>query len=99
MLAPGHVSRLLGERQRRQFGRNEQTNRREEVPPEEALNRSLEAQRKQLNSLVAQYAHLKGMPHSHVHAGLRRECGGPQLAQCSTEQVDQRIRTIKTWLG
>ena len=99
LLEPDQVSRLLAERQRRQIRRNEQTNRREKVPPEEALHRSLEAQRKQLNSLVAQYAHLKGMPHSHVHAGLRRECGGPQLAQCSTEQVDQRIRTIKTWLG
>ena len=28
---------------------------------------------KQLNSLVAQYARTKGVPHSHVHAELRRE--------------------------
>ena len=98
LLEPDQVSRLLAERQRRQVRRHEQTMHREKVPPEEALHRSLAAQRKELNLLVAQYARLNGKPHSHVHAALRRECGGPPLAQCTTEQVDKRIRTIKEWL-
>ena len=63
-----------------------------------SLHRRMAAQRKELNSLVAQYARLKGTPHSHVHASLRRECGGPAVAQCTSEQVADRISTIKAWL-
>lgn len=99
LLEPDQVSRLLAERQRRQVRRHEQTMRREKVPPAEALHRTLAAQRKELNSLVAQYARVQGTPHSHVHAALRRDCGGPALAQCTSEQVDKRIGTIKKWLG
>ncbi len=51
--------------------------RRERVPQEVSLHRALEARRKELNSLVAQVARVRGVPHSHVHAGLRREAGGP----------------------
>lgn len=99
LLEPDQVAHLLAERQRRQVRRHEQTMRREKVAPEEVLHRSLSVKRKELNSLVAQYARLKGTPHSHVHAGLRRECGGPALGQCTSDQVDQRIRLAKKWLG
>lgn len=99
LLEPDQVSRLLAERQRRQVRRHEQVARSEKVPPEEALHRRLAAQRKELNSLVAQYARLQGSPHSHVHAALRRECGGPALAQCTSDQLDKRTRTIRKWLG
>ena len=61
------------------------------------LDRALEARRKELNSLVAQYARVTGVPHSHVHAELRRQCGGPPLARATTEQVEQRIALIRTW--
>ena len=63
------------------------------------LHQTLTRQRKELNSLVAQYARVQGRPHSHAHAALRRECGGPPVAQATTEQLDARIRTIKRWLG
>jgi superfamily II DNA or RNA helicase len=99
LLEPDQVAHLLEERQRRQTVRHERTMRRDKVPPEQALHRQLADKRKELNSLVAQYARLKGTPHSHVHAGLRRECGGPPLGQASLDQVDARIRTIKRWLG
>lgn len=99
LLEPDQVAHLLEERQRRQTVRHERTMRRDKVPPEQALHRQLADKRKELNSLVAQYARLKGAPHSHVHAGLRRECGGPPLGQASLDQVDARIRTIKRWLG
>ena len=99
LLEPDQVAHLLEERQRRQTVRHERTMRRDKVPPEQALHRQLADKRKELNSLVAQYARLKGTPHSHVHAGFRRECGSPPFGQASLDQVDARIRTIKRWLG
>lgn len=95
LLEPEQVTRLLTERQRRQVRRHE----RERPGPGGALHETLARQRKELNSLVAQYARSQGRPHSHVHAGLRRECGGPPVARATTEQLAARIRTIKRWLG
>ncbi|WP_341728110.1 DEAD/DEAH box helicase [Brooklawnia sp.] len=99
LLESDQVAHLLEERQRRQVARHERTMRKEKVPAEQALHRQLADKRKELNSLVAQYARLKGTPHSHVHANLRRECGGPPLGQATSAQVDARLRTIKRWLG
>ena len=76
--------------------RRERDDRR--VEPEVALHRALASKRKELNSLVSQYARLKGVPHSHVHADLRRECGGPSLAKASQGEVDERVRAIRAWL-
>ena len=67
------------------------------MAPEVSLHRALAARRKELNSLVAQYARRTGVPHSHVHANLRRECGGPPLASATSEQVQQRIALIRRW--
>ncbi|MBP8920526.1 MAG: ATP-dependent helicase, partial [Micropruina sp.] len=97
LLEADQISHLLRERQRRQVTRHERTERREKVAPEVSLHRALEARRKELNSLVAQYARVTGVPHSHVHAELRRQCGGPPLARATTEQVEQRIALIRTW--
>ena len=96
LLEPNQVSVLLADRQRRQLRRRERDDRKAE--PEVALHRAIASKRKELNSLVAQYARLKGIPHSHVHADLRRECGGPKLAQASQGEVDQRIVAIRGWL-
>ena len=90
------ISALLADRQRRQLKRRERDDRKAE--PEVALHRALASSRKELNSLVAQYARLKGVPHSHVHADLRRECGGPALAQASQAEVEQRVKAIRVWL-
>lgn len=98
LLDADQVKVVLAERQRRQVNRHDKQLRREKVPQSEALHRRITAQRKELNSLVAQYARLKGTPHSHVHANLRRECGGPALAQCTSQQVADRISLIKAWL-
>lgn len=96
LLDPGQVSALLAERQRRQLRRRERDDRKAE--PEVALHRAMASKRKELNSLVSQYARLKGVPHSHVHADLRRECGGPKLAQASQAEVEERIRAMRAWL-
>ena len=97
LLETDQIAQLLRERQRRQASRHDRTERRDKVPPEVSLHRALATRRKELNSLVAQYARVHGVPHSHVHAELRRECGGPPLGQATTEQVDQRIAKLRTW--
>ncbi|MGA4506584.1 DEAD/DEAH box helicase [Propionibacteriaceae bacterium G1746] len=98
LLESDQISTLLAERQRRHLARAKKQEQREKVPEEVSLHRALESSRKQLNSLVAQYARVTGKPHSHVHADLRRECGGPPLGRATTDQVDHRIRVIKRWL-
>ncbi len=99
LLEPDQVATLLAERQRRQLARADRRARAEKVPEEVSLFRALEGRRKELNSLVSQVARVRGVPHSHVHAGLRRETGGPSLAQATTEQVDARIRLARQWLA
>ncbi len=97
LLEPDQVRDLLKERQRRQLKRQERQDKKEHVAPEVSLHRALEAKRKELNSLVSQYARSRGIPHSHIHAELRRQAGGPPLSRASTDQVDSRIRLIRKW--
>ncbi|RRD51440.1 DEAD/DEAH box helicase [Arachnia propionica] len=96
LLEPDQVSALLADRQRRQIRRRERKDPKSQ--PEVPLHRALASQRKELNSLVSQLARLEQRPHSHVHADLRRECGGPPLAQATTEQVAERIAQARKWL-
>jgi len=95
---PDQIGHLLRERQRRQVARHDRQEKRERVDPQTSLFRALAARRKELNSLVAQCARVRGVPHSHVHADLRRQCGGPPLAQATTEEVDARIALARAWL-
>ncbi|MFT8394617.1 DEAD/DEAH box helicase [Propionibacterium sp.] len=97
LLEPDQVRTLLQDRQRRQLSRQDKQDRKDKVPAEVSLHRVLESARRELNSLVSQYARTAGMPHSHVHAALRRECGGPVLARCSTEQVHERTERVRQW--
>jgi len=94
LLEPDQVSRLLSERQRRQIARRDRLDR-GPAPREQSLARALEARRKELNSLVSQYARVVGVPHSHIHADLRRHCGGPSLPAATTEQVEARIIELR----
>lgn len=96
LLDAQQVSTLLADRQRRQLRRRERSDRKAE--PDVALHRAMASKRKELNSLVSQYARLKGVPHSHVHADLRRECGGPSLAKATQAEVEERVRSIRAWL-
>ncbi|MGV8847792.1 DEAD/DEAH box helicase [Tessaracoccus sp.] len=98
LLEPDQVSSLLQDRQAKQVRRRDQQDRKERAEPAVALHRALEGKRKELNSLVGQYARTSGVPHSHVHANLRRECGGPSLAEASQDQVDQRVVAVRRWL-
>lgn len=99
LLDTEQISHLLKERQARHVARASRAEKRAKVTPEESLHRALATRRKELNTLVAQYARVSERPHSHVHSELRRACGGPPLAQASTEQVDARITQVRRWLG
>ncbi len=98
LLDSEQIGHLLRERQTRQINRHARAEKRDKLAPEASLHRALATRRKELNMLVSQHARIKGMPHSHVHAELRRQCGGPALAQATTEQVDARIALIRDWL-
>ena len=104
LLEPEQVVSLLRDRQRKQVARHDRAVRKEPGTKRTerdtvALHRLLEGRRRELNSLVAQYARVTGTPHSHVHAALRRECGGPPLAQATSEQVDVRLEAVRRWLA
>ncbi|MFN2319876.1 MAG: ATP-dependent helicase, partial [Dermatophilaceae bacterium] len=53
--------------------------------------------RKELNSLVAAYARKTGDPHASIHLDLRRASGGPEVPSATSEQVTDRIETIRRW--
>jgi superfamily II DNA or RNA helicase len=99
LLEPDQVRTVLGERQRRQMLRQERQARKEKVPEAVSLHRAMAEKRAELNRLVSQLARVRGIPHSHVHASLRRETRGPALATASSEQVDARIRLARRWLS
>ena len=90
------VATLLNERQAKQ-SRQTKGSTRPTNPAPVSAHRALAAQRKELNSLVAAYAKKTGAPHANVHMELRRACGGPELAQASSEQVTERIDRIRRW--
>lgn len=98
LLDTEQIAQVLKDRQARHIKRSQKAEARAHVSPEESLHRALATKRKELNTLVGQYARMSEKPHSHVHADLRRACGGPPLAQASSEQVDARIAQVRRWL-
>jgi len=97
ILEPDQVRELLQQRQARQSRRSAERERAlpeaERTPP--ALYRTLKEQRTLLNSLVGMRAKLTGEPHGLVHAELRRECGGPAVAQATVSQLQARIDLLR----
>jgi len=92
LLEPDQVAVLLREHQTKQSARNPG------AAAPVAAHRALAAQRKELNKLVAAYARKTTSPHAMVHHDLRRVCGGPTLEAANSDQVAQRIDTIRKWL-
>jgi superfamily II DNA or RNA helicase len=94
ILEPDQVRDLLQQRQARQ-SRRTATNPASEQPPDKPLYRTLKEQRSVLNGLVGMRAKLSGDPHGHVHAELRRICGGPAVAQATVTQLQARIDYLR----
>ena len=96
ILEPDQVRDVLQARQQRQSRRAAE--RPASQPSPQALYRSLTEQRSLLNSLVGLRAKLTGQPHGHIHAELRRQCGGPAVGQATVAQLQARIDTLRRQL-
>jgi superfamily II DNA or RNA helicase len=107
LLEPDQVALLLRQRQARQL---EEQKRRTSTqpavgtasappPPRRSVSvHERRAQlRRELNALVAAHHHRTGRPHGMIHSELRKACGGPPTATASTEELEQRIATIRSW--
>lgn len=95
LLEPDQVSHLLQQRQ------SEHQNKKGSAAPAAqpvALHRQAATLRKELHKLVAAYSHKSGAPHAHIHADLRRHCGGPEVGKATSDQVQERITKIRNWL-
>ncbi|MEE6272844.1 DEAD/DEAH box helicase [Georgenia sp. MJ206] len=53
--------------------------------------------RKELSTLVSAWSRRSGTPHGVVHTELRSRCGGPEVAQARTEEIEARIALLRRW--
>ncbi len=93
LLEPDQVAHVLRDRQSKQV----RTDGGREAAATVAAHRALAEHRKELNKLVSAYARKAGQSHAIVHAELRRTCGGPELATAHSDQVQERIGTLRKW--
>ncbi len=96
ILEPDQVRELLRQRQARQARRTRGRPPQADVDTSPApLYRTLGEQRRLLNSLVGMRAKVSGEPHGHIHAELRRICGGPEVARATVQQLQARIEHLR----
>lgn len=55
------------------------------------------AKRKELSHLVSSWSRRSGDSHALIHSKLRTRCGGPEIAQATTEQIEARIALLREW--
>ena len=55
------------------------------------------AKRKELQHLVSTWSRRSGDTHATIHSRLRSRCGGPEVAQATTEQIEARIALLREW--
>lgn len=107
ILEPDQVRTVLQHRETRQDRRRTRSHVQSLAPERanaavssfEPIHRTLKEQRKLLNSLVGIVAKLRSEPHGHVHARLRRQCGGPPVGQASVTQLQKRIDALRKELA
>jgi len=91
VLSPEELREALRHRQARQ-GRRAEAQPAQRPP---ALYRTLAEQRSLLHSLVGLHAKRTGQPHGHIHAELRRTCGGPEVSRATVAQLQARIDRLR----
>ena len=100
LLEPDQVTDLLRARQADQVKRQK---RQGAAAAQRAHNagvddhRRRQAARKELSSLVSAWSRRSGKPHGVVHTELRSSCGGPEVAQARTEEIEARIALLRRW--
>ena len=100
LLDPDQVATLLHDRQVKQFKAQRAAQKAQgqrDDNSQVADYRQRAAKRKELNRLVAQYSRRTSQPHAAIHAELRRRCGGPQVAQATTEDIAKRVTMLRAW--
>ena len=100
LLEPEQVTALLRQRQDKQIEAQKKqaaaaAKRRAGSGVDDARRRA--AARRELSRLVAAWARRSGRPHGVIHNDLRRVCGGPEVAQASTEEIVRRVETLRRW--
>ncbi len=98
LLDADQVGQLLRQRQHEQQSRRKA--RGTAVPAAEPLvvdHRQLTELRGQLAKNVSAWAARTGMPHGQVHTELRRQCGGPAVAQANEDQLQRRLQKLQDW--
>ncbi|MFC3299691.1 DEAD/DEAH box helicase [Arthrobacter agilis] len=98
LLDADQVGQLLRQRQHEQQSRRKA--RGPAVPAAEPLvvdHRQLTELRGQLAKNVSAWAARTGMPHGQVHTELRRQCGGPAVAQADEDQLQRRLQKLQDW--
>ncbi len=99
ILEPDQVRELLKARQARQSrraaSRRASAGPADDRPEDKPMYRNLKEQRAVLNGLVGVRSKLSGEPHAHIHADLRRTCGGPAVAQATVSQLQDRIDFLR----
>lgn len=100
LLDPEQVATILHQRQAKQLAqqrRELEALRKREKNSQIAEHRRRANLRKELSSLVAQWARRSGEPHANIHASLRRRCGGPAVPQASVAELEKRVELIRKW--
>ncbi|WP_043446037.1 MULTISPECIES: DEAD/DEAH box helicase [Arthrobacter] len=98
LLDADQVGQLLRQRQQEQQSRRK--SRPAAAPAAEPLvvdHRQLTELRGQLAKNVSAWAARTGMPHGQVHTELRRQCGGPAVAQANEDQLQRRLQKLQDW--
>lgn len=100
LLEPEQVATLLKARQEEQIAqqkREAQARRQRDTNAGISEHRLRAARRKELQNLVSSWARRSNSTHAVIHSQLRQRCGGPEVAQATTEQIEARIALLREW--
>lgn len=100
LLDADQVTTLLRARQAEQMAaqsKSKAASRMREQNAGLADHRVRAAKRKELSHLVSSWSRRSGESHAVIHSKLRTRCGGPEIAQATTEQIEARIALLREW--
>lgn len=100
LLEPDQVTTLLRARQEEQIASQKRARAAAKLREDNAGlsdHRVRAAKRKELQNLVSSWSRRSGETHAVIHSQLRQRCGGPEVAQASTEQIAARIALLREW--
>ena len=100
LLDADQVTTLLRARQADQVAAQKKSRAAQKMREENAgipAHKLRAAKRKELQHLVSTWSRRSGETHATIHSRLRSRCGGPEVAQATTEQIEARIALLREW--